>query len=249
MTRHDGGEAAAGGARWVLFTASLAVASVLAGCGGEPPDASTPRTIAVVGEASAAATPDIVSIEIGVAIDADTAAEALDGTAEAMTSVFEALDALDVAEADRRTQDVSLHPIYESVPGDDGRRRPQLVGYQASNTVRIVLRDMDGVGAALDQLTKAGSTSISRLSFDVSETQALRDEARRGAVADARRKAEMLAEEAGVELAGVLSISERGAVAPSRYGNAARAMAEAMPVAPGEARIHASVDVVWAIED
>lgn len=231
--------------------AAIAVVAIggLQACGDAAPPAE-PRTISTVGTASVPAAPDVVRIDVAVVEEGETAAGALDAAAVAMKSVFDALDALDVPNEDRRTRDVSLHPIYDAVPDEDGRRTQRLVGYRAHNALEIVFRDVDAVGPALDRLTAAGSSAISGLRFEVSSAEALRDAARRAAIADARRKAELFAEEAGVDIAGVLSISEGvGGGGPAPFGGGVVRAMEAAPIAPGVDDVSASVAVVWELDD
>jgi len=85
------------------------------------------------------------------------------------------------------------------------------------------------------------------ISFDIEEKDRLMDEARKLAVQDGHAKAELLANEAGVELGKVLSISEGGSRGPIMQ---ARGMAEmaAVPIAEGEQTISASVALTYEIE-
>lgn len=230
------------------FTACVAAMFALSACGDDVVEPS--RTIATFGQGSVAATPDVAHVTIGVESSAASAAAALAENAQTMTAVFEMVEELGVNEADRFTRDVSLQPVYDAATDDDGRRVRRLIGYQASNALQITIRDIDALGPALDQLTAAGSTTISMLSFDISEPGPLLDEARKRAVADARRKAELLADEAGVDVDEVLSISETeaGRYYPQAEQGVARARFASTPVAPGSHEITASVTVVWSLD-
>lgn len=236
------------GARKQMSVIALAGAALaLAACGSEPPLLGS-ATITTHGEATALATPDIAHINIGVSTEGDAAGAALAANAERMSEVFDAIEALGIDSSDTATTTVSLQPIYEAVPGPDGRRENQLVGYIASNTVRITLRDVGAVGEALDAVTAAGSNTVSGLSFDVSNPEALQDEARRDAFADARRKADLLAQEANVRLGDVISINEHGASVYGPAGPTARMMEASTPISPGQSEIRATVSVVWEID-
>jgi hypothetical protein len=106
---------------------------------------------------------------------------------------------------------------------------------------------VDKVGAVLDALVGAGANELGGISFGIAEPAPLLDDARRKAIADARRKAELFAREAGVALGRVLEIDESGGgPVPVAYG---RMMAEAVaaPVAPGQLDLSASVTVTFAI--
>jgi uncharacterized protein YggE len=67
---------------------------------------------------------------------------------------------------------------------------PKLVGYSVSNQVRVKIRQITKVGKILDRLVTAGAMDIGNISFLVSDPSKALDEARKAAIADARRKAE-----------------------------------------------------------
>ena len=89
------------------------------------------------------------------------------------------------------------------------------------------------------------------LSFGFADATALMDEARRAAVADARRKAELYAAAAGVELGPVLSIQEQGGggVRPMAMARSLDMAESAVPLERGENTLTAQVQIVWALED
>ena len=104
---------------------------------------------------------------------------------------------------------------------------PKIVGYQVSNEVRVTVRDIGKSGALLDQVVTAGANQISGIQFDVADPQAAADEALRKAIADARRKAELMAAAAGVRIVRILDISGGGG-----FPMFARAEAAAFEAAP-----------------
>ena len=85
-----------------------------------------------------------------------------------------------------------------------------MVAYQADNTVTVRVREIAQLGGTIDALAGAGANRLYGIGFEVSEPRAALDAARREAVADARAKAELFAEAAGVTLGPVISIREGG---------------------------------------
>ena len=79
-----------------------------------------------------------------------------------------------------------------------------------TNQVQVVVRDLDKIGDILDQLVTLGANQTNGLSFEASKAETLRDDARKEAVANAKRRAELYAAAAGVELGEVLTIDEGG---------------------------------------
>ena len=203
------------------------------------------RTISVSGQGSVDRAPDMAVVRLGVTHRAEEATAALRKTSGAVTAMFERLSGLGVEARDVQTSSLSLGPVWEK-PKDGGPRVQ--AGFEASNTITVRLRDMEIVGAALDALVADGANRLNNIRFALQDPQAARDEARRRAVADAVRRAEIQAGAAGVALGDVLSISESGARVP-QFRDTRMAMAEAapVPVAGGEVGVSASVSMVFEL--
>ena len=87
---------------------------------------------------------------------------------------------------------------------------------------------------------------MSGIEFVVSEQSKLLDKARAEAIADARRKAELYANAAGMKVGRVMAISEEGSVPLPRAFQPMRAGAAA-PIAPGEQSLRAVVTVSYEL--
>ena len=207
----------------------------------------TPRELTVTGSATVDAAPDIATVTAGVETQAPTAADALKANGAAMTEVLAAAKAAGVAEADMQTSQLTLNPVFAPDPGGS-QAAPQVVAYQASNMVSVRVRDVARLGGTIDALTAAGANRLYGVSFDVDEPGAILDTARQQAVADARRKAEILATAAGVKLGPVIAIAEGGGGGgvPLR---ARMDAAMAMPVAAGSVSLGADVTVVFGLAE
>ena len=207
----------------------------------------TPRELTVTGSATVDAVPDVASVTAGVETQAPTAADALRANGAAMTAVFAALKAVGVAENDMQTNQLTLNPVFAPDPGGS-QAAPQVVAYQASNMVTARVRDVARLGATIDGLTAAGANRLYGVSFDVDEPGALLDTARQRAVADARRKAEILATAAGGTLGPVIAIAEGGGSGPAPL-RAKMDAAMAAPVAAGAVSLGADVTVVFGLAE
>ena len=106
-------------------------------------------------------------------------------------------------------------------------------------------------GEMLDAVVGAGANQMNGIGFRVEESEKLLDEARKRAVAEARRKAEQLAGELGVVLGAPLRVSEGGGFLPPPQPMMGRAMMmaapESVPVSPGEQELSVTVQVVFEI--
>jgi len=213
-----------------------------------------PRTIAVAGEGKVKTKPDTASISAGVVTEANTAREALDKNTERMQQVMQGLLEAGISQDDLQTAQFSVSPIYSRQTRKAGAPRvdPKIAGYRVSNTATGIIRDLKKVGPILDKVITLGANSVSGPSFFVDQPGPLLDEAREKAVADALRKARLLAKAADVQLGAIQTIREGGGYAPQpRRMNRAMAMdmeAKSVPIAAGTQEIRATVNIVLTIE-
>ena len=235
----------AGGLALGLLAASMAgPGAVLAQ--NDPDD--TVRSISVSGTGRVKAEPDIANVSVGVTKQGADAGEASSKAAESMSSVIDALLAMGIAETDIQTTSINLNPMYD---WDDNP--PNIVGWEASNMGSITVRDIESVGEVVDPAPEAGATNVSGISFQVEDPTAAQAEARAAAVADAEAKAQQLAVAAGVNIIGVITISESGGQPPqpvlmARAEMAFDTAAASTPVLPGEVELTISVHIQYEIE-
>ncbi len=232
------------------------VALLAAACGdGRAPDlvVSQPYQtgISVNGHGSVVVVPDIAVLALGVEVTAPMVAAARAGAARAMKVVNSSLDANGIRSDDVKTLLFDIQPRYQHRRDE----QPEITGYTVSNRISVKVRDLDSVSKVLDDATEAAGDAvrINGISFAVDEPEQYESAARKLAVEHARKRAEELAELAGVGLGGVLSISESGASIPIPERGYERAMlmsadAPRTPISPGETEISLSVSVVYRIE-
>lgn len=209
-------------------------------------------TLNANGEGSVAVVPDIAVVTIGVTTRATTAREALDQNSADTASVIAAVQAEGVADRDIGTSGFSVSPVYEepprnAQPQNGAPQLPAIVGYQVSNTVRVTIRDVATSGGILDKVVSAGANQVSGIRFDVSDPDTPADEALKLAIADARKKAELMAEAAGVRLVRIINISGSGSRPFFRAEAPAPLAVRDVPVMPGEQTITANANVIWEI--
>ena len=226
-------------------------AVLVAGCSSPAVAAPGPVDRPVIttrGTGTASAAADIVTVTLGVQTLGATASEALGANNEAAAAVQEVLRGAGVAAEDLRTAELSIYPSYS----DDGRT---ITGYQVSNRVTAVLRDLAGAGALIDAAAGAAGDAIrvDGLVFGLDDDGAARTQARADAVTQAIAQARELAEAAGVGLSGIVSITEVPVAGPqplpyamneSGAGDAAMA---AVPLQPGAQDVEVVVEVVHAL--
>jgi uncharacterized protein YggE len=230
----------------VAFVAALALAApALAQERGQE---TGPATLGVSGIGEVSLAPDMATLRIGVETRADSAAAAVAANNEAAQAIIATVKENGIPAEDIQTANFSVSPVYDeaSYQRPEG---PRIVGYQATNQVVARARDLDRLPGLLDATVGSGANRIDGLEFGLADDTAALDEARRLAVRDARRKAELYAEAAGVRLGPIRSISEAGGGPLPIYDRAMRAEAAAsVPIERGQTTVTATVHMVWEIE-
>jgi hypothetical protein len=164
-----------------------------------------------------------------------------------MTKVVAELKQSGIEANDIQTTNFSVEPRYDS-SDEDGP--PKLVGYRVTNSVFITVRDISKLGEVLDKIVSLGANSIGGISFGVANREAVENEARKLAMADAIAKAILYAEAAGAKLGEVMSISEQGGFQPYFEKRAAAPMASAapVPIEAGTESVSMQVSVTWELK-
>lgn len=157
-------------------------------------------SVSVTGRGAVQYQPDIALVTLGVQIDkAEKAEEALSQLTEKMDAIMKALEIRRIPAEDIKTQNYSLYPQYEMI-----NQRSTLVGYEANQQITIKIKNVDNstqmTGAIIEAATKAGANQVVGVSFEVSNLEELKQEARIKAIQDAEQKANALALVAGVKL-------------------------------------------------
>lgn len=202
--------------------------------------------LTVNADGSAEARPDMATINLGVTTEGQTAAAALAENARRMTALTAALRRAGVAERDIQTSNVSVYPQQQYVEG----QQPRITGYQANNSVTAKVRRIDNTGRVIDAAVAAGGNTVNGVSFSHSDPDAQLDVARRDAIAEAHRRAELYANALGMRVNRIVSVSEGGGYAPPipvAYERLQAADAAATPISPGEIETRVSVNVTFEL--
>lgn len=204
--------------------------------------------LTVTGQGQTSAQPDMATITLGVSSRAETAAQAMSQNAETQGAIIETLKGAGIEARDIQTTGLNLSPMLDY--SQDGTP-PRLTGYAAQNSVTVRVRDIAGLGAVLDQLVASGANEIGNISFTREDMSAAEDEARAAAVKDARRRAGIMAEAAGMRLGPLLRLSdapaERQPVPVMRAMGMAKGDAAA-PIEAGELTVTANVSAIFAMQ-
>lgn len=215
-------------------------------------DPPPPRSLSVSGEGRAEAPPDLAIISFAVETTAPTAGAAVADNAKKSTALAEAVKQK-LGPRDRVfTTQYSLMPRYEQQERNlGGQVMPRIIGYVASNAVRVELRNVGEVGALIDAATGAGANRVDSLEFTLEERAKAQSDALKQAGADAKRQAEAAAAALGVTLGRVLTATTGSApiIMPKQMARMAMAAAEvSTPVEAGDVTVSATLQVTYEIQ-
>ena len=230
----------------LLLLALLLSLSLASAC------AETRITVTGTGETLIPA--DTAVVSLGVTVRNGDALEAQASVNRAVDRIRQALMESGIAPEDINTGYVNLFAVYDY----SEENTEQITAYSASSVLSIRVEDMSAVGKVIDLAFGAGANTLEGVSFFAKNDTAAREESLRAAVADARAKAEVLAEASGLRITGItemqeggVSVYERGTAnfAMKAAGEEAAWNADAATVVQSaKISVSSSVTVVFAAE-
>lgn len=179
---------------WTILAVMLFTASALA---------QTPITVSGTGEVRLSA--DTAVISLGVNARDKDVLKAQQKVNESIAAIRKALIEKGVKEENINTEFMNIYAMYDYKDSLE-----ELTAYNASSTLSVRVTDLDSAGMVIDAAFAAGANTLNGISFSASDPSQAEAEAMKMAVADAKKKAEILAETAGLKIAGIQSISEGG---------------------------------------
>jgi len=231
-----------------LLAAALTFVPVVAGAEESAPAAAgAPPIVAVVGQASEDAKPDVATVSLTIDVEKATAGEAANENARRAEAVIAGLTAAGVAAKDVATVGLTLYPVWNN------QSQPRSVtAYQAINRLAVRAQPIEKVGALIAQAVQNGA-EYQGVAFDVSDREAREDALRTKAVENAARRAELYARGASMKL-GPLQTIRADATQPAfrPLMEAARAVGAPgasipPPIEPGLITLTETVSASWTL--
>lgn len=161
--------------------------------------------ISVTGTGETQVSADTTVISLGVSAQDKVVLTAQKKVNETVAAIRKALIDKGVSEEFINTDYMNIYAVY-----DYSSEQEQLTAYNASSTIAIKVTDMDSVGTMIDAAFSAGANMLNGITFSASNTEEAKSESLKKAVADAKAKAETLAESSGLKITGIDTISEGG---------------------------------------
>ena len=161
----------------------------------------TERTVEVTGNGTFYAEPDYAAIRLGVTVTGGTAEEASTLCTEKLQQITDAAGGMHIGSKNIDTTDVEI----EARLAENGE---DVADYRAKAAVTVTVRNMANLGAIMTTLMDAGATETT-VTFSLEDATAAYGEALTEAMADARSKADTLAEASEAKVKSVVSVVEQ----------------------------------------
>lgn len=214
-------------------------------------DLSKTRSVTMSAEGKVTAKPDTASVNFSVVTQGKTASAVQEQNDKKMTAIVDFLKSQSIAEEDIKTSNYNLYPQYDyntSIPAE----QPAIVGYTATQTIGVKVKDLQKVPSLVGNLTGKGVNQIDSVAYFIDDPDTLKQEARQQAVDKAKEKAQELAGRLGVKLGKVINFSEGDSYLPQAYYD--RAMSAigyggggASPVQPGSQDVTVNVTLTFEL--
>jgi len=227
-----------------LFAALLAV--VLVGAiFAQPVFAAEPATIMVTGSGAVSVAPDFATVRLGAVTENAQPGVALRENNVLVASIIRVVREFDIADEDIRTANFFLSEVRD-------RDWIAVIGHRVTNTVTVIIRDIDQVGEIIGAAIEAGATVSGGVSFGIADSSEAYNQALALAVQNANSKAGAIAGALNMSIDGVVAVTEMGGMhMPVTMARAEMALADSagwgVPIEAGDLTVTANVQIVFAI--
>ena len=210
--------------------------------------ATTTNTVSFNGEGKVVAKPDIAKVSLSIVTDALTSKTAQDENSKKSKTVTDYLKKQSIDDKDIKTTGYNIYPQYKY---QQYGGQPTITGYQVNQSLEVKIRNLDNASNVLDGVVTAGANQIGGLSFEIDNPDALKAEARKKAIEDAKKKASELQGQVGISLGKIVNFSENigDYPTPLYYDVKVGSMREDGPPIPfGENEISINVNLTYQIK-
>jgi len=215
---------------------------------------SNDKVIHASGTGNVIGTPDRAQITFSVETDNADVKIAQQDNAQRMAKVIDALVAIGIPRDALKTTGYNIYPVYEDSTKYILDQKVRT--YRVTNTLTVTLHDVSKTGEVIDVAVANGINQARSIQFLLSDeqSQVLRTEALKKAVARARADADTVAGAMGTIISGVQSADINGGYSPVLFdnyqyqaGNAMMKSAEPTPIQPGDITVSAQVSITYLI--
>lgn len=213
------------------------------------------RIITVKGTGKVRAMPDLITLSMTLTSDDLVYEKALADADQALEHIREALIAEEFNKDELKTANFSINPVYENARSRNDEFKQTFRGYRVSHDLTLEFKfDSRRLGRVLSAITASSAVPEFRIGFSVKDQDALSARMLQNAVANARLKAEIIADAAGLQLGEIISIDYSSDDAlfhsPTQFGLRSEKMSVssmALDIQPEDSDIIDSVTIHWQI--
>jgi hypothetical protein len=213
------------------------------------------RTVSVSASDKVTAIPDIANLSFSVVTEgSDISAITNDNNSKVNNAIAMAKQN-GVDEKDIQTTDYSLVPVYTQAGVYSYGFVPTIAKYQLTQTVALKVRDFLKISTVLNSLIALKINSTGGISFTIDDPEKYLVDARAKAFQKAHDKALIMAQQNGLSLGKIVSVSDysSGYAVPYKTnlgigGGAAMAESIAPMIQPGSQEITANVNITYEIK-
>lgn len=218
------------------------------------PPGPPPRVISVSGEAKEELAPDQAVLAASIVSRHQALSEAKKQNDERMSKLVSIAQEYKIPKDKINASNVYIAPEYRY---DNPTGKQVFVGYVVNRSIAITMEDIAVHERVLSALIDAKIDQIGGVSFTLKNPDAIQMRLRGKAVANAKARAETLAQAAGAKIGRVMTISESGGMMPMPHPMPMMAMAKAemagdsasvAPSLPGLVTVSQSVNVTFELE-
>lgn len=200
--------------------------------------------VSVSGEGIVKVVPDQVKIQLSVENTGNDVVQLKNQNDKTVDAVLKLIKQFNVLDADIQTQHVRLNKSYDY--------NKKSYNYSASQTITVLLKDLINYDALISGLVEKGINRIDGIVFSSSKNEALKKEARKKAIENAKMKAEEYASVLGQSIGKAIQISEPSNYSPPNplYRMEAMSVSDSgiQTLAVGEINIMQTVQVIFELE-
>lgn len=217
-------------------------------------------SITVTGTGEVYATPDIAELRATISAESKDRSGSVSKQAEIKQKVLAVLKDFSVDEKDYKTEYISTNPKYEwqksavycvTYPCPQPEGKQVVVGYTTDEMLVIKVRNIDNAGKIYEALVGAGVQNISGPNMMIDDEDALKAEARKQAIDDAKNQARQLARDLGVRKVKIISFNENTGGYPMVYAADSAMLKSAVApetnISAGQNKITSTVTITYEI--
>lgn len=227
----------------------ILILTVVAGMSLQAQEQKIQPQISVSGEGIVKVIPDEAILSIAVETKGEVSAKVKKDNDVVIDKVLKYLKTTKINPKDIKSERVSLYPQY-----DYNKKKNY---YMAAQTINITLRDLTQYEVIMDELVKLGVNRVNGVTFQSSEIEKLKSEARVLAIKDAQKKASDYAGALGQKAGKAIMVSDNSQsyYNPPMFRNVAMAEAKLMSdgaqqesIAVGEIEIRTNINITFILE-